>query len=253
MPLFLLPVFWFGYFDGFKTGSRVSSEIFSFLDRKGRISRSPSTRKQLCKRGHLHEGMSSFFFPLRWRTTPWRFFYGNRNPPVFRRFAHRVPAALTLPFFFGNDDLGQVVAIFSAQDATPPPVFPELAEPAVGRAVCVAANTVDHDVVPIFHRTDSFPCPGKTKSGPDLPYPGKSEPLCISAQKGQLLDDTGFDQRGSLTRSSVTMCWIPACSLERYPFIKVGNALCWSSSAMGSQHMGCRLSSCCVPLGFMAK
>ena len=113
--------------------SRVSSEIFSFLDRKGRISRSPSTRKQLCKRGHLHEGMSSFFFPVRWRTTPWRFFYGNRNPPVFRRFAHRVPAVLTLPFFFGDANLGQVVAVLCAQDAAPPPVFPELAEPAVGR------------------------------------------------------------------------------------------------------------------------
>ena len=92
---------------------------------------------------------------------------------------HRVPAALTLPFFFGDDDLGQVVAVLSAQDAAPPPVFPELAEPAVGRAVCVVANTVDHDVVPIFHRTDSFHCLGKTNSGPDLPYPGKSEPLCI--------------------------------------------------------------------------
>ena len=73
------------------------------------------------------------FFPVRWRTTPWRFFYGNRNPPVVRRFAHRVPAVLTLPFFFGDANLGQVVAVLCAQDAAPPPVFPELAEPAVGR------------------------------------------------------------------------------------------------------------------------
>ena len=27
MPLFLLPVFWFGYFDGFKTGSSLLANI----------------------------------------------------------------------------------------------------------------------------------------------------------------------------------------------------------------------------------